>query len=263
MPSWLKCNKAMVQRAIGAPVQPLRCGTITGSILQTKVEACESWGRFFFLVSCSLPVHAVHLINTKRSEPMNNSHAQSVLDHWFGAPGDAEHGQHRDMWFRKSEATDQAIRQKFGPLIEQALRGELQSWSNEFHSALALIVVLDQFTRNVHRDTPRAFAGDVQALSAAQAMVRQGQDLQLLPVQRVFVYLPFEHAEDLALQDESVRLFTALADESASAQNILDYAHRHRDIIAKFGRFPHRNEVLGRVSSAEELAFLELPGSRF
>ena len=189
--------------------------------------------------------------------------AREVLDFWFGAPGSAEHGRSRSEWFRKSEAFDAEIAQRFGSLIEHALDGGLRGWAAQAEAALARILLLDQFTRNVFRGTARAFAGDALALAAARAMVASGQDRALLPVQRSFVYLPFEHAEELAMQDESVRLFTALAAVTPELSNMLDYALRHRVIVARFGRFPHRNALLGRASTVEELAFLQEPGSGF
>ena len=189
--------------------------------------------------------------------------ARAVLDFWFGAPGTAAHGTTRTEWFRKSEAFDAEIAQRFGPLIEQALRGELRAWDAQADAGLARILVLDQFTRNVFRESPRAFAGDALALEAARAMVAAGRDTSLLPVQRSFVYLPYEHAEDLGVQDESVRLFTQLLAVAPGMDNVLDYAHRHRAVIARFARFPHRNAWLGRESTAEEIAFLQEPGSRF
>ena len=189
--------------------------------------------------------------------------AQAVLDHWFGAPGSAEHGSVRALWFRKSEATDDEIAQRFGPLIERALRGELSDWAAQAPGALAQIVLLDQFTRNTLRDTPRAFAGDTRALRAASAMVGLRQDEALPPVQRVFVYLPFEHAEGLEMQDEAVRLFTRLAVEAPELHGMLNYAHAHRAVVQRFGRFPHRNAILGRQSTSEEISFLREPGSHF
>lgn len=195
------------------------------------------------------------------TEPTTN--AQAVLDFWFAAEGEPEHGAVRELWFRKSLDTDRQIAERFGPLIEQALRGELEAWAAEPHGALAQIVLLDQFTRNTFRDTPRAFAGDKRALAAAMAMVGSRQDENLLPVQRVFVYLPFEHAESLGMQEESLRLFTRLVVEAPELQNMLDYAQRHHDVVQRFGRFPHRNEILGRQSTAEEIEFLRQPGSRF
>ena len=187
----------------------------------------------------------------------------AVLDHWFAPEGHAERGTLRPMWFRKSEATDLEIAARFGTLIERALRGELGAWAAEPQSALAQILLLDQFTRNAFRDTPRAFAGDARALRAATAMVGARQDEALRPEQRAFVYLPFEHAEGIAMQDEAVRLFTRLTAEAPVMADMLAYAHKHRDVVQRFGRFPHRNAILGRQSTAEEEAFLREPGSRF
>jgi uncharacterized protein (DUF924 family) len=189
--------------------------------------------------------------------------AQDVLDFWFGAPTSAEHGQARDVWFRKDPEFDRAIAKRFGLLVEVALTGGLRDWDGVAASALARIVLLDQFTRNIYRDTPQAFAGDALALAAAGAMLERGDDKRLLPVQRCFAYLPFEHAEELGAQQRSVALFTELAAAHPTLQGNLDYAIRHRDVIQRFGRFPHRNAVLGRTSTPQEIAFLEQPGSRF
>ncbi|MEO5697338.1 MAG: DUF924 family protein [Burkholderiaceae bacterium] len=189
--------------------------------------------------------------------------AQAVLDHWFAPVGDAQHGTLRNLWFRKDPATDAEIVQRFGVLVEQALRGDLNHWARVAEGGLARILLLDQFTRNAFRDTPRAFAGDALALEAAIAMVATRQDEVLLPVQRAFVYLPFEHAEAIAMQDEAVRLFTRLTADAPALQGMLDYAERHRVVIRRFGRFPHRNAILGRPSTAVETAFLREPGSSF
>ena len=189
--------------------------------------------------------------------------ADRVLEFWFGTPGSAGYGQARAEWFRKDPAFDRSIVEGFGRSIEQALRGELADWAGEPQGALAQILLLDQFTRNAFRDSARAFAGDARALAAAQAMVRSGQDRTLIPVQRAFVYLPYEHAEDAALQDKAVRLFTPLVAVDAGLQDMLDYAEKHRDVIRCFGRFPHRNAALGRRSTAEEAAYLSRPGSGF
>ena len=189
--------------------------------------------------------------------------AKTVLDFWFGAVGSVEFGTLRSLWFTKSDATDRAIAQRFGALIDAALRGALGDWAAHPQCALAQIVLLDQFTRNVFRGTPRAFAGDARARAAARVMVRAGTDAALAPVQRAFVYLPFEHAEDLATQDEAVRLFTRLAEATPETSGLLDYAHRHRAVIERFGRFPHRNTILSRPSTPAELAFLQEPGAGF
>ena len=200
-------------------------------------------------------------------QPDIDPQAAAVLAFWFGEPGSNERETFRELWFRKSEATDRQIADRFGPTIERALRGELADWSRQPESALAQILLLDQFTRNVFRDTPRAFAGDARALAAATAMVGQRQDEALPALQRSFVYLPFEHAEGAAAQDEAVRLFTRLLEStpapSPELRSMLDYAERHRAVIRRFGRFPHRNTILGRHSTPDEIAFLQEPGSRF
>lgn len=187
-------------------------------------------------------------------------HATKVTDFWFGTAPDY---QPRDEWFRKSDAFDAQIHSRFGPTIEAALAGGLHEWDATPQGRLARIVVLDQFTRNVFRGTPRAFAGDALALAAAQEVVDASLDHALHPVWRAFAYMPFEHAEDMAMQDRAVQLFTALAASDPRFEGNLDYAHRHHDVIRRFGRFPHRNAVLGRTSTAEELTYIAQPGSGF
>jgi len=196
------------------------------------------------------------------SEPTAGE-ASTVLDFWFGAPGSSEFGSARKAWFMKDAAFDAAIRERFGALVERALRGELEAWGDEPRSSLAQILLLDQFTRNAFRGSARSFAGDARALAAASRMVGSRQDEALAPFMRAFVYLPFEHAEGLAMQDEAIRLFTKLVSEAPELADMLDYAHRHREVIERFGRFPHRNEILGRQSTAEEIAFIQRPGSGF
>lgn len=192
------------------------------------------------------------------------SDAAAILDFWFGAPGSAEHGLARKVWFDKDPAFDAEIRERFGAQIEQALRGELDDWADgDAPTALARILLLDQFTRNAFRGHARSFAGDPRALAAASRMVGVRQDEELAPFMRAFVYLPFEHAEGMAMQDEAVRLCTRLVADAPDQQSSLDYAIRHRAIIERFGRFPHRNAVLGRQSTAEETLFLREPGSSF
>ena len=186
-----------------------------------------------------------------------------VLDFWFGAPDDPGHRLPRQAWFRKDPAFDLQVRERFAPTIEAALAGRLQSWAAEQLGALAQVIVLDQFTRNAFRDTARAFAGDERALAAARAMVDAGQDRGLSGVQRQFVYMPFEHAEDLAAQQQALRLFQQLGEDEPALADLLRWAQAHHDIIARFGRFPHRNAQLGRTSTPEEEAFLKTPGSSF
>ncbi|NLD68092.1 MAG: DUF924 domain-containing protein [Limnobacter sp.] len=168
----------------------------------------------------------------------------------------------RPQWFVKDPAFDREIEARFGPLIEKALAGDCAHWPGGPRPALALVIVLDQFTRNVFRETPRAFAGDPLALAAARRIVAEGWDRELVPMERWFCYLPFEHSEALADQQESLRLFGQLRDDP-QAGGAFQWAQSHHDVIERFGRFPHRNEILGRESTPEEIEFLRQPGSRF
>ena len=195
-----------------------------------------------------------------------DEHAQAVLDFWFGPADDPGHTQPREAWFKKDDAFDAEITRRFGPLLDRALAGGIDHWLTSPPVpllALARVIVLDQFTRNCCRGTARAFAGDPMALQTAQALVSSGAHRQLSGVQRQFAYLPFEHAEDLALQRTSVQLFQQLALDEPALAGLVDWAQRHLDIVARFGRFPHRNAALGRPSTAEEAAFLLTPGSSF
>ena len=187
-----------------------------------------------------------------------------VLDFWFLPEGSAGHGGQRAEWFRKDDAFDAAIAQSFGALIDQAVAGGLHEWDQQGpRGVLARILLLDQFTRNARRGSPAAFAGDPLALGAARELVERGADAQLTAVERVFAYLPFEHAEDAAMQERSVELFSALAAGDAAFAGVLDYAHRHREVIRRFGRFPHRNPILQRASTLAEVDYLAQPGSGF
>ena len=189
--------------------------------------------------------------------------AAAVLDFWFGGRGDAHYLQPRAQWFRKDAAFDAQIAQRFGPLIAEGLRGGLAPWAAQPPSALAQIVVLDQFTRNAHRDSAAMFAGDMLALAAARALVASGAARTLPGVMRQFVYLPFEHAEDLAEQQRAIELFTQLEADEPALAGLLEWARKHHEIIERFGRFPHRNALLGRASTPAEIAFLQQPGSSF
>ena len=192
-----------------------------------------------------------------------DAQAQDVLDFWFLPPDNRDYGQARGEWFRKDDAFDAHIRARFGTLIDAAIEGGLRAWEATPHGALARLIVLDQFTRNVYRGTPRAFAGDAQALALAVALTQAGQDRLLPPMLRAFAYLPFEHAEDLAMQARAVELFQLLSQAQPGFDGMLDYAQRHQEVIARYGRFPHRNAILGRPSTPEEVEFLRQPGSSF
>lgn len=190
--------------------------------------------------------------------------AQRVLEFWFGKPSEAGFGQGRAAWFRKDADFDDAIRQSFLPLLARVQAGDeaVLGWRDQPLSCLALILVCDQFSRNLFRGSARSFELDPLALELAQRMVAAGWDQALLPVQRQFVYLPFEHSEVMADQDTSIRLFESLQGFEPT-RDLIVWAHKHRDIIVRFGRFPHRNQMLGRESSDEEQAFLREPGSSF
>ncbi|HET8881339.1 MAG TPA: DUF924 family protein [Solimonas sp.] len=188
---------------------------------------------------------------------------RDVVEFWFGAPGSAENAQFRREWFTVDAAFDARIRERFLPTWQRLRDGELEAWRATPDGALAYVIVADQFPRNCFRGTAQAFASDDLALAAAQAIVAAGDDARLTPLQRCFVYLPFEHAESLAMQDRSLALFTALTSAHPELSNVLDYARRHRDVIVRFGRFPHRNAALGRASSGDERTFLNEPGSSF
>jgi uncharacterized protein (DUF924 family) len=189
---------------------------------------------------------------------------QDVLDFWFLPASHEGHGKPRPEWFRKDAVFDAAIHERFGPLIAIAVGGGLREWDQQGPDGkLARILVLDQLTRNSARGTPGAFAGDALALVAARELVDSGDDRRLTPLQRSFAYMPFEHAEDAAMQELAVRLFGELSQDYPGFESSLDYAHRHRGVIARFGRFPHRNPILGRASTPEELEYLAQPGSGF
>lgn len=177
--------------------------------------------------------------------------AQDVLHFWFDQSTPQQ-------WFAKDAAFDAAIRARFGALHARAAQAELWHWRGDAAGRLAEILVLDQFSRNLHRGAAAAFAQDGMALVLAQEAVARGLDAGLSTDQRAFLYLPYMHSESLAVQQESLRLFTALGHPVN-----LDFAQRHAAIIARFGRYPHRNAALGRASSAEEAAFLLQPGSAF
>tara|TARA_R110002012_G_scaffold64232_1_gene168814 strand:- start:1708 stop:2250 length:543 start_codon:yes stop_codon:yes gene_type:complete len=162
------------------------------------------------------------------------------------------------QWFEKDPEFDRQIRERFGALVEAASRGDLEDWLDSPRGALAYILLLDQFTRNIHRGSGTAFAADAKARAAAIKALVDGYEQAIPDREKAFLYLPFEHSEDLTDQERSVALFEALGDT-----NLTDYAVRHRDIIARFGRFPHRNDVLGRESTVAEQEFLKQPGSAF
>jgi uncharacterized protein (DUF924 family) len=184
---------------------------------------------------------------------MADYRSADVLDFWFGEG--AERGRAHKRWFEKNSAFDAEVRQRFLPLYEALTSNG--DWLSRTDDCLARIVVIDQFPRNMFRGAARAFAADPLALAAAQHAVARGYDRDLLPVEKQFVYLPFEHSESLADQERACELMRPLGED------LYDWALRHKRIIERFGRFPHRNETLGRKSTPEEIEFLKQPGSGF
>jgi len=196
--------------------------------------------------------------------------AEDVLTYWFGAPGSAREVADRQskLWFGKLPEKDREVSERFTPTFNAAIAGLLEDWAQTPRGRLALVIVLDQFPHHIHRDTPAAFAQDAKALALSLAALAAGEDQVLALIERVFLYLPLEHAESIAMQDLAVTHYQQLLDEAVESErelfeNFLDYAHKHRDVVLRFGRFPHRNDILGRSYTPEEIEFLKQPGSRF
>lgn len=182
-----------------------------------------------------------------------------VIAFWF-----ADTETSRREWFQKDTTFDASIATRFGATIEAALRDELAKWHTQSPTAaVARLIVLDQFTRNAFRDTPKAFEGDALALTAAKDLIQRGHDLLLRPLERIFVYLPIEHSEALADQDVAVSKMHELGRVAPTLADLATWAECHRDVIARFGRFPHRNQIIGRETTPDEAAFLREPGSSF
>lgn len=177
--------------------------------------------------------------------------AAEILAFWFE---DIDESQ----WWQKDDDFDRLIAERFGQTHASACRCELFDWRSSPQGRLAEIIVLDQFSRNIYRDQPEAFASDALALALAQEAVAAGADQQLEPRERSFLYMPYMHSESLAIHDIALKLFDQPGNESN-----LDFERRHRDIILRFGRYPHRNSILGRASTTEEVGFLKQPGSGF
>ncbi len=183
-----------------------------------------------------------------------NQLTDEVLNFWFGAPDSAELGSRRAIWFEESPTFDEEIRQKFGEANALAAEGKLDELKATAKGTLVLIILLDQFSRNLFRGQAKAFANDPKARELAEYALNMDLDKNRLTVEKLFFYLPFEHAEDLQIQQKSVELFVNLGDAQS-----LQHALCHRDQIVRFGRFPDRNQALGRKSTKAELEFLKTP----
>jgi uncharacterized protein (DUF924 family) len=192
------------------------------------------------------------------------SRVDDILTFWFGEPRDdkAYYDEWHSRWFAPNPQLDQEIRDRFTEDYQKAAARQLADWRTEPRSGLALVLLLDQFPRNIFRGNPQAFATDALAREIARALIQAGLDRSFLPVERAFVYMPFMHSEQLADQHYSVTLFQQLANERAYL-SFVTYAIQHRDVIERFDRFPHRNAILGRPSTPTEIEFLTQPGSSF
>ena len=195
---------------------------------------------------------------------------RDLLAFWFGDDSDdvAVAAAKTELWWGHSPATDRLLRERFGAAATAAAAGLLDHWAESPRGRLALILLLDQLPRAIRRDTPGAFAQDAEARILTEQGLESGAAEPLRPIERLFLYLPLEHSEDLEDQDRSVELFRELAESISEEQrptfsDFIDYAQKHREVIARFGRFPHRNRILGRESTPEEKTFLEQPGSSF
>ena len=185
-----------------------------------------------------------------------------VLAFWFGREDDPGYGEFRSQWFQKDEAFDREVTDRFGDLYERAAAGELDAWREEAESCLALVIVLDQFPRNMFRGDARTHTTDGKALDAAKYAIERALDRELPAFGRMFLYMPFMHAENVEDQRRSVELFERLAAEPGGP-DVVEYAVGHREIVERFGRFPHRNAILGRETTPEEAEFLTQPGSSY
>jgi len=184
--------------------------------------------------------------------PDDTGAIREILDFWFLPLDDAGHGKPRDFWWDSTPELDSEIRSRFGALLDKAVAGELDAWRKSPDGALALILLCDQFSRNIHRRTARAFSGDVKARETARHALARNYPAAYSADMRLFFFMPFQHSEDLGDQDFCCTLFASLGNEDNDK-----HAIEHRDIVARFGRFPHRNELLGRTSTAEELDYLK------
>ena len=185
-----------------------------------------------------------------------------VLAFWFGGEDEPGYGEFREEWFRKDEAFDREVTDRFGDLYERAAAGDLDGWQEEPDSCLALVIVLDQFPRNMFRGDGKTHATDDKALQTARYAIEHALDRELPAFQKMFLYMPFMHAESVEDQRRSVELFEGLAAEPGGP-DVVEYAVGHRDIVERFGRFPHRNAILGRETTPEEAEFLTQPGSSY
>jgi uncharacterized protein (DUF924 family) len=190
------------------------------------------------------------------------SSAGEILNFWFGREDEPGYGEFRNVWFQKDEDFDREVQTRFREDHERAANGDLDEWRDEARSALALVILLDQFPRNIFRGDAQTHATDAKAQEVSEHAIERALDRELPAFQRMFLYMPFMHSESIEAQRRSVELFQRLRDEPGGP-DVVSYAIGHRDIVERFGRFPHRNDILGRQTTPEEAEFLTQPGSSF
>ena len=196
-------------------------------------------------------------MTSRNPSPRLPERAKALLDAWFGPPDDPGRERQREIWFKSTAEFDDALRRDFLADYEAAAAGTVRSWEHLPEGALALVLLLDQIPRNIFRGTPRAYATDAAARAAADRALEPGFDRLVPPVWRLFFYMPFHHSEDIADQRRSVALFDALPRNPDRRASLRRYGRPYVEVIERFGRFPHRNAILGRESTPDEIAFIE------
>jgi uncharacterized protein (DUF924 family)/GNAT superfamily N-acetyltransferase len=237
----------------------IKRGCVAAALETQSFEARPFYEKLGYQVFATLedcpPGHSKFFLR-KQLAPYLPDRARRVLDFWFGPPSDPDRERHRPIWFKSTDEFDAALRREFLADYEAAAGGDLRPWEDSPQGALAVVLLLDQVPRNIFRDTPRAYATDPAARAAADRAIELGFDQLAPPIWRRFFYMPFHHSEDLADQRRSLALFEALPRNSESAGSLRRYGRRYIEVIERFGRFPHRNEILGRQSTEAELAFM-------
>jgi len=246
---------------VGIKITPLQLLTLGFGLLRFSGFAKVS-GSFVcaFKFLRAMPGNSAKL-SLGRSGSSLMASIDDILEFWFGSADTV--GKARQVWFIKNSEFDQTIRIRFQDDYQQAAAGKLEHWQQTAPGCVALILLLDQFPRNMFRSDPRAFATDLQSQAITQQAIARGLDQELPALQRWFLYIPLMHSENLAYQRQSVELFRQLKDVEPETASAFTYAVRHLKVIERFGRFPHRNQILNRTSTPEEVKFLKQPGSSF
>lgn len=259
---WCKNHGRQSARS-SQPGQAWRPALWCGLALRARTRYPETLSLYALIMSDTPLIHrASPEGKVKSGRRPHKVTPDTVLAFWFGCPDDPDFNQPRTVWFEKDDAFDHVIRRHFEGALHDAAKGKLDGWAKDAQGTLALVILLDQFSRNLYRDSAQAFAQDERARHWASVALEHGWDQQVAPVQRVFFYLPLEHSEDLDHQHRCVSLMAQFKG-NPEMESYYDYAVKHHAVIEEFGRFPHRNAVLGRENTAAEEEHLALPGSGF